>query len=48
MIIKIDTREQQPYQFEISSEVGALAMGDYSICGLENNIAIERNKETMI
>ena len=40
--IKIDTREQQPYKFESSSEIGTVPIGDYSICGLENHIAIER------
>jgi len=42
--IKIDSREQQPYKFENSSEVGAIPIGDYSICGLENHIAIERKE----
>ena len=37
-----DSREQRPYQFETQSEVGALAIGDYSIVGLENYVAIER------
>ena len=41
--IKIDTREQQPYEFE-NSEVGTLSIGDYSICGLEDHIAIERKE----
>lgn len=40
--IKIDTREQQPYEFDNPSEVGSIPIGDYSICGLENHIAIER------
>jgi len=44
LTIKIDTREQQPYKFENSSEVGAIPIGDYSICGLENHIAIERKE----
>lgn len=39
--IKIDTREQRPYGFE-NSEVGTIPVGDYSIKGLENHIAIER------
>ena len=42
--IKIDTREQQPYEFENLSEVGTIPIGDYSICGLENHIAIERKE----
>lgn len=41
VIIKIDSREQKPYQFE-NSEVGTLGVGDYSICGLEDHIAMER------
>ena len=42
--IKIDTREQQPYEFENPSEVGTIPIGDYSICGLENHIAVERKE----
>lgn len=42
--IKIDTREQQPYKFENPSEVGTIPIGDYSIVGLENHIAIERKE----
>lgn len=41
--IKVDSREQQPYTFK-NSEVGALTIGDYSLCGLENYIAIERKE----
>ena len=44
MRIKIDTREQRPYQFDNPSEVGTIPVGDYSICGLENHIAIERKE----
>ena len=44
MIIKIDTREQTPYEFKNPSEVGTIPIGDYSISGLENHIAIERKK----
>ena len=44
MIIKIDTREQQPYKFENPSEEGTIPIGDYSICGLENHIAVERKE----
>ncbi len=41
--IKIDSREQRPYQFNgIPSEVGILRVGDYSILGLEDHISIER------
>ena len=42
LTIKIDSRKQLPYQFEIPSEVGTIPIGDYSICGLENNVAVER------
>jgi len=44
LTIKIDTREQQPYKFESASEVGTIPIGDYSLCGLENHIAIERKE----
>ena len=44
MKILIDTREQQPYKFESASEVGTIPIGDYSLCGLENHIAIERKE----
>lgn len=39
--IKIDSREQKPYEFE-NSEVETLSIGDYSVCGLEDCIATER------
>jgi DNA excision repair protein ERCC-4 len=42
MIIKIDTREQAPYSFETPTEPGGLDAGDYSLCGLESLIAVER------
>ena len=42
MIIKIDSREQLPYRFDCPSEVGTVPTGDYSICGLENHVSIER------
>ena len=42
MIIKIDSREQLPYRFECPSELGTLPTGDYSICGLEDHVSIER------
>ena len=44
MKILTDTREQRPYEFETSSEVGTVPVGDYSICSLENYIAIERKE----
>jgi DNA excision repair protein ERCC-4 len=41
--VKRDTREQLPLSFEnLDSCVGTLTTGDYSICGLESVIAIER------
>ena len=42
-MILIDTREQQPYTFE-NSQTGTIPVGDYSIQGLENHIAIERKE----
>ena len=44
MKILIDTRERIPYKFENPSEVGTIPIGDYSICGLESHIAIERKE----
>jgi ERCC4-type nuclease len=41
-MIKIDSREQKPYQFKTPFETGTLPTGDYSLSGLENYIAIER------
>jgi ERCC4-type nuclease len=43
MIIKVDTREQQPYEFE-NSVVGTLSIGDYSLVGAEYLIAVERKE----
>ena len=44
MQIIIDTREKRPYGFggKVASEVRKLQTGDYSIAGLENEVAIER------
>ena len=43
--IIIDTREQQPWDFDSYSKINAkLDTGDYSIEGLENIVAIERKK----
>lgn len=45
MIIIIDTREQNPFNFSIygfEQIVTKLDQGDYSICGYEDVIAIER------
>jgi DNA excision repair protein ERCC-4 len=44
MKILTDTREQQPYRFETPSEIGTVPVGDYSIFGLENHIAVERKE----
>lgn len=44
LTIKIDTREQQPYEFENPSEVGTLSIGDYSLVGGEHLIAVERKE----
>lgn len=48
MKIVIDTREQAPFPFSHSgyvgtvTEPGALAIGDYSLAGLNDKVAIER------
>ena len=44
-VIIIDTREQLPFEFEMS-ETKTLNIGDYSIAGFEDNIAIERKSIT--
>lgn len=44
MKILIDTREQKPYSFETDSVTGTLSTGDYSVCGLENHVSIERKE----
>jgi DNA excision repair protein ERCC-4 len=44
MRIKVDTREQWRYEFESPTEVGTVPVGDYSICGLENHVALERKE----
>jgi len=44
MKILTDSREQLPYAFKTASEVGTVPVGDYSICGLENYVAIERKE----
>lgn len=41
--IVIDSREQDPLTFtSMSSEIGTLSTGDYSVVGLENDFTIER------
>jgi ERCC4-type nuclease len=43
MIIIIDNREQQPWEFPgVETENGTLTTGDYSIKGYEDRFAIER------
>ncbi len=47
MRIIIDSREQSPYGFaheryDVTTELGALTVGDYSIVGLTDRVAIER------
>lgn len=37
-----DSREQEPFVFDLPVEVGTLATGDYSIRGLESLISVER------
>ena len=44
MVILTDTREQRPYTFQAPTGTGTLQVGDYSIVGLENHIAIERKE----
>ncbi len=41
LVIAVDTREQQPYRFP-RQEVVTLQTGDYSIIGLEDQVAVER------
>jgi DNA excision repair protein ERCC-4 len=40
-VVVIDSREQQPYEFE-GAVVKALPVGDYSVLGLEDRVAVER------
>jgi len=44
MKIITDSREQKPYSFETETVTGTLATGDYSVCGLENHVSIERKE----
>ena len=43
--VAIDTREQKPYRFP-RFEIKTLGTGDYSLVGLEDQIAIERKSKT--
>jgi len=45
LTIIVDSREQKPYKFK-NSLVKKLDAGDYSILGLENQIAIERKNKS--
>ena len=40
--IRVDSREQKPYQFSLPVDTGAMPVGDYSIRNCEGLIAIER------
>ena len=45
LIIIVDSREQEPYEFDpeiVSIKHKALAVGDYSLDGFENRVCIER------
>jgi ERCC4-type nuclease len=45
MRILIDTREQQPFSFtryEVATEPATLPVGDYSLPGFEDRVAVER------
>jgi ERCC4-type nuclease len=45
MRILIDTREQQPFSFtryEVATEPATLPVGDYSLPGFEERVAVER------
>lgn len=47
MRIIVDTREQLPFAFrheryEVETEIGALGVGDYSLAGLTDRVAVER------
>lgn len=43
LVVAIDTREQRPYRFPRSRRQ-TLRTGDYSLCGLEDRVAIERKR----
>lgn len=43
-VVAVDTREQKPYRFP-RSEVKTLPTGDYSIVGLEDQVAVERKSK---
>ena len=47
MTILVDSREQRPFNFEherydVQIQPGTLTVGDYSLCGLTDKVAVER------
>ncbi len=45
MTILVDTREQRPFTFErydVQIQPGTLTVGDYSLAGLQDKVAVER------
>ena len=47
MTILVDTREQRPFNFEndlydVQIQPGTLTVGDYSLAGLQDKVAVER------
>lgn len=50
MLILVDNREQRPFAFTgpryegVEVETGALAVGDYSLAGLADRVAVERKE----
>ena len=47
MTILVDSREQKPFNFEherydVKIQPGTLTVGDYSLCGLTDKVAVER------
>lgn len=42
LVVKIDSRERLPYEFDLPTRKGTLLVGDYSLVGLEDQIGIER------
>jgi DNA excision repair protein ERCC-4 len=45
LTVVVDTREQEPYSFDarlVAVERRALLAGDYSVAGLEDQVAVER------
>ena len=47
MLIVVDSREQEPFLFQhekygATPQEGTLAIGDYSLAGLEDKVAVER------